>query len=98
MTRWNNGSIRSQSSLIDKLGLPDEYPEFIEKIYDFMSFYGIGELFERKSYEKTKRTSMDYIFCDVEFDPGGKTYCYLADDDSYEVGDSGNEKTVCKDL
>lgn len=72
----------------DKLGLPEEYPEFIEKIYDFMSFYGIGELFERSSYERTKRRTSDYIFCDVEFEAGGKTYCYLADDDSYEVNDT----------
>ena len=72
----------------DKLGLPEEYAEFIEKIYDFMAFYGIGELFNEASYSKAKRTSTDYIFCDVEFEPGGKTYCYLADDDSYEVGDT----------
>lgn len=84
----NHGDEIVTEGTFDKLGLPDEYPEFIEKIYDFMSFYGIGELFERKSYEKTKRTSTDYIFCDVEFEPGGKTYCYLADDDTYEVGDT----------
>ena len=63
------------------------FPGVVVK-YDFMSFYGIGELFERGAYEKPKRTTSDYIFCDVEFDPGGKTYCYLADDDSYEVGDT----------
>lgn len=72
----------------DKLGLPNEYPEFIEKIYDFISFYGIGELFERGVYGKPKRRKSDYIFCDVEFEPGGKTYCYIAEDDTYEVGDT----------
>lgn len=72
----------------DKLGLPDEYPEFIEKIYDFIAFYGIGELFEQNVYGRPKRRKSDYIFCDVEFEPGGKTYCYLAEDDSYEVGDT----------
>lgn len=72
----------------DKLGLPEEYPEFIEKIYDFMSFYGIGELFERGAYEKPKRRSTDYIFCDVEFEPDGRTYCYIADEDTYEAGDT----------
>ena len=60
----------------------------MEKVYDFMSFYGIGELFERSSYERTKRRTSDYIFCDVEFEAGGKTYCYLADDDSYEMNDT----------
>ena len=52
-----------------------------------MSFYGIGELFERSSYNRPKRRQSDYIFCDVEFETGGKTYCYIADDDSYEVND-----------
>ncbi len=72
----------------DKRGLPIEWPSFIEKIYDFMAFYGLGELFDRGYYNKAKRTSTDYIFCDVEFESGGKTYCYLADDDTYEVGDT----------
>lgn len=84
----NQGNEKVVEGTFDKLGLPDEYPEFIEKIYDFMAFYGIGELFNEASYGKAKRTSKDFIFCDVEFEPGGKTYCYLADDDSYEVGDT----------
>ena len=54
------------------------FPGMVVK-YDFMSFYGIGELFERGAYEKPKRRTSDYIFCDVEFEAGGKTYCYLAD-------------------
>ena len=54
----------------------------------FFDIDGIGELFNEASYSKAKRTSTDYIFCDVEFEPRGKTYCYLADDDSYEVGDT----------
>ena len=41
-----------------------------------------------KGFVYRNRTSSDHIFCDVEFEPGGKTYCYLADDDSYEVGDT----------
>lgn len=84
----NQGKERVIEGTFDKLGLPDEYPEFIEKMYDFMAFYGIGELFSEASYGKAKRTSKDFIFCDVEFEPGGKRYCYLADDDSYEVGDT----------
>lgn len=86
--RTQHGTEKTTEGSFDKLGLPDEYPEFIEKIYDFMAFYGIGELFNKASYGKAKRTSSDYIFCDVEFEPGGKTYCYLTDDDSYEVGDT----------
>lgn len=72
----------------DKNSLPSEWPDFIEKIYRFICFYGIGEIFEEKYYDKAKRRKSDYIFCDVEFEPGGKTYCYLVEDDSYEVGDT----------
>lgn len=72
----------------DKLALPDGWPEFIDKIYDFISFYGIGEIFNEEYYDKPKRRKIDYIFCDVQFEAGGKTYCYLADDDSYEVNDT----------
>ena len=32
--------------------------------------------------------TMNYIYCDVEFTPGGTTYCYIADDDMYEVNDT----------
>ena len=72
----------------DKDSLPEEWPEFIDKIYSFISFYGIGEIFEEDYYDKPKRRKSDYIFCDVEFESGGKTYCYIADDDSYEVNDT----------
>lgn len=72
----------------DKKSLPDEWPDFIEKIYRFICFYGIGEIFEEDYYDKPKRRKSDYIFCDVEFEAGGKTYCYLADDDTYEVNDA----------
>ncbi len=86
--RTQHGTEKIIEGSFDKLGLPDEYPEFIEKIFDFMAFYGLGELFNEASYGKAKRTASDYIFCDVEFEPGGKTYCYLADDDSFKVGDT----------
>ena len=72
----------------DKDSLPEEWPDFIDKIYSFISFYGIGEIFEEDYYDKPKRRKSDYIFCDVEFESGGKTYCYIADDDSYEVNDT----------
>ena len=85
--RTQQGEEKVIEGTFDKYGLPGEFPMFIEKVYDFMSFYGIGELFERSSYNRPKRRQSDYIFCDVEFETGGKTYCYIADDDSYEVND-----------
>ncbi len=72
----------------DKYGLPNEWPDFIEKVYDFISFYGIGEIFVKGIYDKPRRRSSDYIYCDVEFEPGGRTYCYIADEDSYEINDT----------
>lgn len=38
-------------------------------------------------YGKVKRRKQDYIYCSVEFDAGYKSYYYIADDDSIEVGD-----------
>ncbi len=33
------------------------------------------------------RRQADLIFCNVEFEDYGKTYCYLTDDDTLEAGD-----------
>lgn len=71
----------------DKYGLPTYWDEFINHILDFLSFYGIGEIFDRSIYNKTIRRESDLIFCNVEFQDGYKTYCYLADTDDYGEGD-----------
>lgn len=41
-----HGEEKSYSGFFDKYGLPDKWPDFIEKVYDFMAFYGEGELFD----------------------------------------------------
>lgn len=71
----------------DKYGLPTYWSDFMEDVIDFISFYGIGEVFNRRNYEKVKRRESDLIFCNVEFPDGYKTYCYLADTDDYAPGD-----------
>ena len=38
-------------------------------------------------YGKVRRTSSDIIYCSVTFDEGCRSYYYIADDDSIEVGD-----------
>lgn len=38
-------------------------------------------------YGKVKRRTTDYIYCSVVFDEGQKSYYYLTEDDSIEVGD-----------
>ena len=90
------------SGKYDKQGLPKDWPEFIESLYAFISFYGFGEMFDKKQYEKTYRKKNDYIFLSVKFGDYGKPYYYLTDDDSIQtgeqvvvpVGDEGAERIV----
>lgn len=82
-----HGTKRRVKGTFDKNGLPNDWPEFIENIYNFMAFYGVGEIFDERIYGKIRRRKSDYIFCNVEFESGGRTYCYLADSDEYNEGD-----------
>lgn len=75
------------SGKYDKQGLPVDWPEFIEDLYNFMSFYGFGEMFDEKQYGRTYRKTNDYIFLSVRFGEYGKTYYYLTEDDTIQVGD-----------
>lgn len=72
----------------DKKGLPEDFADFVETVFSFIQFYGMGEIFNPFIYGKVKRRKSDYIFCSVVFDEGYKTYYYLTDDDSIEIGDS----------
>lgn len=71
----------------DKQGLPKDWPDFIEELYNFISFYGFGEMFDKKQYTRTYRKKNDYIFLSVKFGDYGKPYYYLTDDDTIQVGD-----------
>ena len=71
----------------DKNGLPDDFADFAETVVDFIRFYGMGEILNPSVYGKVRRCKSDYIFCSVTFDGGYKSYYYLTDDDSIEVGD-----------
>lgn len=82
-----HGVIREITGTFDKKGLPTDWPDFIDGVYEFMAFYGLGELFDKRAYGKAKRRQSDYIFCNVVFEEGGRTYCYLADSDDYCEGD-----------
>lgn len=83
-----HGKKKSYSGFYDKFGLPYDWSDFIEKVHEFMTSCGDGELFDKAYYRSPRRRTGDYIFCDVIFGPGSKKYCYIADDDSYEVGDT----------
>ncbi len=69
-----------------KYGLPTDWPEFIENLYNFISFYGVGEMFSQDVYGKTFPKDNDIIFLSVRFGDYGKPYYYITNDDSIEVG------------
>lgn len=75
------------SGTYDKQGLPKDWPKFIEDLYQFISFYGFGEMFDEKQYARTYRKKNDYIFLSVKFGDYGKPYYYLTYDDTIQVGD-----------
>ena len=67
--------------------LLDDFEKFADTVYDFIRFYGLGEILDPSVYGKAKRRTTDYIFCSVIFDEGQKSYYYLTEDDSIEVDD-----------
>ncbi|MDO5392958.1 MAG: hypothetical protein Q4F24_17995 [Eubacteriales bacterium] len=71
----------------DKKGLPDDWADFIEAVFEFMRFYGWGEIVNPSVYGRVRRCNNDIIYCSVVFEEGYKRYYYIADDDSIEVDD-----------
>lgn len=71
----------------DKNGLPKDFADFAKTVFDFVRSYGMGEILDPSVYGKVKRRKSEYIFCSVIFDKGCKSYYYLTDDDSIEIGD-----------
>lgn len=82
-----HGEKRTVSGSFDKRGLPVDWDEFVESIFTFASSYGYCEMFDKTIYGKAKRRKSDLIFCNVTFEDGGQTYCYIADSDDYCEGD-----------
>lgn len=84
---FKNNPQRIIKGIYDKNGLPDDWAEFAETVFNFMRFYGLGEIFDSSIYNKVKRCKDEYIYCSVTFDNGYKSYYYIADDESIEIGD-----------
>ncbi len=78
---------RTITGSYDKNGLPEDFADFAETVFDFIHFYGLGEILDPSVYGKAKRRKSEYIFCSVTFDEGYKSYYYLTEDDSIEIGD-----------
>ena len=71
----------------DKNGLPDAFEEFADAVFDFIRFYGWGEILDPSVYGQEKRRTTDYIYCSAVFEEGQKSYYYLTEDDSIKIGD-----------
>jgi len=71
----------------DRDGLPNDWGEFAENLLDFIGFYMGSEVLDPAVFDKPKRRNNSLIFCSVEFEPEGRSYYYLADEDIYEAGD-----------
>lgn len=71
----------------DKKALPEFWGGFADEVRHFMMLYGFGEILDPDVYGKVKRSKQDYMYCSVEFEEGYKTYYYISDDDTIEVGD-----------
>lgn len=65
----------------------EDFVDFEETVFEFIRFYGMVEILEPSIYGKAKRRKSEYIFCRVTFDEGCKSYYYLTEVDSIEVGD-----------
>lgn len=84
---FKKGPQRIIQGTYDKKALPESWGDFVDDIWQFMRFYGMGEILDPAVYGKVKRRNRDYIYCSVEFDAGYKSYYYIADDDDISVGD-----------
>lgn len=97
------GKVKSFQGSYDKKGLPDDWAEFMDTVFEFIAFYGFGEILDPSVYEKVLRTNHDILYCSVTFEDGCKDCYYISDDDSIEVGDlvtvpvgNGNHEAVVK--
>ena len=84
---FKKGPQRVIQGSYDKKALPEFWGGFADEVRHFMMFYGFGEILDPDVYGKVKRSKQDYMYCSVEFEEGYKTYYYISDDDTIEVGD-----------
>lgn len=84
---YKKNQSRTITGRYDKNGLPADFVEFEETVLDFIRFYGLGEILDPLVYSKAKCHKSEYIFCSIIFDEGYKSYYYLTEDNSFEIGD-----------
>ena len=71
----------------DKKALPDAWGDFANAVRRFIQYHGVGEILDYSIYSRVLRRRQDHMYCSVEFEEGYKTYYYISDDASIEVGD-----------
>lgn len=71
----------------DKKGLPEDWDIFILFVHQYMRNYDFGEIFDPAKFDKVRRLTSEFIYCSVKYQNGGRSYYYLTNDDSIEVGD-----------
>ncbi|MCD7776369.1 MAG: hypothetical protein LUH54_03230 [Firmicutes bacterium] len=84
---YKSGTQKILNGTFDKNGLPNDYECFIDDVQNFMDCHNANEIFDSSIYSKLPRKINELIFCSVIFEDGGKTYYYITEDDSLEVGD-----------
>lgn len=84
---FKKGPQRVIQGTYDKKALPEFWGDFADDVWNFIQFYGCGEILDPAVYRKVKRCRNDYVYCSVEFDEGYKSYYYIADEDNIRVGD-----------
>ena len=72
----------------DKTALPSAWAQFASEVRWLLSTWGSGEMLDPNVYTRRTRQKGDYIYCQVEFTSGGKTYYYRTEDESIELGDT----------
>lgn len=75
------------SGKYDRHGLSLDWADFINELYCIVTRFDLGDLFDAEQYCRIYRRKSDRIFLSVRFGDYGKTYYYLTEDDTIEVGD-----------
>ncbi len=71
----------------DKKDLPDDWDEFAEDLFNFLTLLWFCGYFDSKFYGKRMRCEDDVIHLKVKFDSNERLHSYRTDDDSIVAGD-----------
>lgn len=86
--RFESGPEKVITGSFDKDNLPEDYSDFARITAYFLHSYSRNEILSPYMYERQRRRKSDLIFCSVEFENSYKSYYYLTEDDTIEIGDA----------